>query len=45
MESSNNAPVVETKSEDPVKESAVQNTTPDASSVSAFMTHVADIVK
>ncbi|KAL6995103.1 hypothetical protein U1Q18_005239 [Sarracenia purpurea var. burkii] len=43
--SSNSAPVLETNPEELVKESAAQLTVPDASSISALMTQVADIVK
>uniref|UniRef100_A0A5B7CBH1 Biotin carboxyl carrier protein of acetyl-CoA carboxylase n=1 Tax=Davidia involucrata TaxID=16924 RepID=A0A5B7CBH1_DAVIN len=43
--SSNSAPVPETKSEEPAKKSASQNIIPDASSISAFMTQVADLVE
>ncbi|KAF5957684.1 hypothetical protein HYC85_004909 [Camellia sinensis] len=43
--SSNSAAVLEAKSEETVKESPAQNTVRDASSISAFMTQVAHIVK
>ncbi|KAL7192233.1 hypothetical protein ACSBR2_024138 [Camellia fascicularis] len=43
--SSNSAAVLEAKSEEPAKEPPAQNTVPDASSISAFMTQVAHIVK
>ncbi|CAL5418489.1 unnamed protein product [Camellia sinensis] len=43
--SSNSAAVPEAKSEEPTKESPTQNTVPDVSSISAFMTQVAYIVK
>ncbi|KAL6954829.1 hypothetical protein U1Q18_048953 [Sarracenia purpurea var. burkii] len=43
--SSNSAPVLETNPEELVKESAAQLTVPDASSISALMTQVAEILK
>ncbi|CAL5374544.1 unnamed protein product [Camellia sinensis] len=43
--SSNSAAVLEAKSEETAKESPAQNTVPDVSSISAFMTQVAHIVK
>ena len=44
-EYSNSAPVPETKSEEPAQESAAPTTVPDVSTISAFMTQVADIVE
>ncbi|KAI7985928.1 hypothetical protein LOK49_LG14G00561 [Camellia lanceoleosa] len=45
LKSSNCAPVPYTKPVEPAKESPAQNTVPDASSISAFMTQVADLVE
>ncbi|GMQ10114.1 hypothetical protein CsSME_00053244 [Camellia sinensis var. sinensis] len=45
LKSSNSAPVPDTKPMEPAKQSAAQNTNPDASSISAFMTQVADLVE
>ncbi|XP_028112272.1 biotin carboxyl carrier protein of acetyl-CoA carboxylase 2, chloroplastic-like [Camellia sinensis] len=45
LKSSNCAPVPSTKPVEPAKESPAQNTVPDASSISAFMTQVADLVE